>query len=187
MVPCRWQMPGVHGAISSASRYPLGMSLDSASVDPLSNALLFYVPTINSAGQTQVMLYFVPLEDPVDLAEGQASSSDDGERDDVQPIWIEDSMLSAYAGNVPYIFSYVSSGSDMPRLVFTLYAGLFGRRDSTSGMNDAPCSYAVKTCHLGWRALLRCNKSNHAVQTRPPKCDVTCRCFLRAGPLCKMP
>lgn len=125
--PTRWQLPG------PISRYPLGMSFDSAAVEPLSNALVFYVPTVNGNGELNSFLHFIPIIDPASPPEEGAVQLMDGERDDVQPIWLEDSTRSNYAGNIPFAFSQATSGGEMPRLIFTLYAGLFGRFEYISG------------------------------------------------------
>ena len=121
-LPSGWIMP------VNSNTYPDGMSLDYASVEPLSSSLLFYAPTLKPDGSFFSILYYIP-SDEYSRGIGYVPT---GQRS-MQPVMMEDEGLSPYARKTMQPVSTVYNPSAGATLVFTIYAGPMARFGWVSG------------------------------------------------------
>jgi hypothetical protein len=153
LAPSNWIMPPppAVGLNNNYPSYPAGMSLDFAAVEPLSNVLLFYVPTLTAANTYLHLLYYIPVD--------VTSQGGIGERN-MQPVLLESEENSIYAGKLLSSISTVYTVLNGPDVIFTLYAGMYVRYGWISGafhpMGSCVQCPAERTSMPGARSLYEC-------------------------------
>lgn len=107
--PTPWLMP-----VLDKNTYPMGITLDHAAVEPLSGVLFFYVPTLApGSSDLENVLYYISAEPDASFERS------------TQPVLLSSAEQSPYASGLMLVVSSGYPGSDAPRLVFTLYTGLW--------------------------------------------------------------